>query len=292
MTPVVERLIAERLGPSDRALLDQVGPSASLEDALASPELERLVFAPTLTLDPSAPIPSPFLAFAVAVHRSRVELERASFVREWVGPAQRLPVLDVQPLRDFLADGLRRHFLVELLTSYTKVQSGSILVRTPRGIRRRRFSELDPVHLASLLQDAPPAERPGLWRRLGDLSLFLTGVFPDYAAGRALSAVGEERLRRATGMEQVGPSEPESAQGWWSWTTGAPAGPLGLLQELGARAYRQAAQESADIRLGTMAVIEDVADRFVDARRVLGVLTERYLFAGRDRWFGAGPSSS
>jgi hypothetical protein len=93
-------------------------------------------------------------------------------------------------------------------------------------------------------------------------------------------------------MEQVGPPEPESAQGWWSWTTGAPAGPLGLLQELGARAYRQAAQESADIRLGTMAVIEDVADRFVDARRVLGVLTERYLFAGRDRWFGAGPSSS
>lgn len=292
MTPVVERLITERLGPSDRALLDQVGPGPSLEDALASPELERLVFAPVVALDPSVPIPSPFLAFAVAVHRTAAELETASFVREWVGPSQRLPVLDVQPLRDFLADGLRRHFLVELLTSYTKVQSGSILVRTPRGLRRRRFSELDPVHLASLLEEARPAERPGLWRRLGDLSLFLTGVFPDYAAEHALSVVGEERLRRATGMEQAGRAESERAKGWWSWTTGAPTGALGLLQDLGARAYRQAATEAGGVPLGTMAVIEDVADRFADARRVLNVLTERYLFAGRDRWFGGGPSGS
>jgi hypothetical protein len=290
MTSVTERLIAERLGPRDRQLIEQAaGGAVSLEEALASPELERLVFAPTAVLDPLAPVPSPFLAFAVAVHRSALELDSATSIREWVGPRQRLFVLDVQPLRDFVADPLRRHFLAELLTSYTKVSSGSVWVRTARGLRRRRFSELDPVHLATLLEQAPPEERSGIYRRLGDLSLFLTGVFPDYTAERALSLVAEERLRRVSGL---GPIDVGTrSEGPFSWTTGSATGAVALFEELGARSYRRAAEETAGVLLGTMAVIEDVAERFVDARRVLNFLTERYLFASRDRWFGGGPGT-
>ena len=82
-------------------------------------------------------------------------------------------------LREFFAADGRRLFLTELLTSYTRVASGSTYVRTARGWRRRRFSELDPLRLASLLDAVPEAERPGIYRRLGDLALFLTGVFPD-----------------------------------------------------------------------------------------------------------------
>src|SRR5262249_40263929 len=81
---------------------------------------------------------SPFLTFAVAVHRVAERLARASYVDEWIGPRQRVPVFAVEPLRQLLADPLRRFFFVELLTSYTHVVSGSTWTATPRGRRPRR----------------------------------------------------------------------------------------------------------------------------------------------------------
>src|SRR5262249_10641218 len=122
---------------------------------------------------------SPFLTFALVVHRGWAELRHATYVHEWVGPRERLPVLGGDDLPEFCPAGDRRLFLTELLASCTRVASGSTYVRTARGWRRRRFSELDPLRLASLLDAVPEAERPGIYRRLGDLALFLTGVFPD-----------------------------------------------------------------------------------------------------------------
>src|SRR5690606_24818469 len=97
-------------------------------------------------------------------------------------PRRRLPVFDVASLREFLDDHMRRYFLVELLASYTHVASGVSWARTSRGWRKRKFSELDPVRLAELLTVVEPPERAGVFRRLGDLALFLTGVFPDHTA--------------------------------------------------------------------------------------------------------------
>src|SRR5205814_4888147 len=105
---------------------------------------------------------------------------------------------DAPALRDFLADTARRLFLAELLASFTRVASGRYRVRVAGRARTRRFSELDPVRLAGLLDAVPEAERPGVYRRLGDVSLFLTGVFPDYAtAAHALGPVNAARLLRA-----------------------------------------------------------------------------------------------
>src|SRR5207237_4531792 len=83
---------------------------------------------------------SPFLIFAVLIHRVVRDLGHVSFVEEWVGPRQRLPVFDTDRLRDFGADPLRRLFLVQLLSSYSQVASGSTPVKTRRGWRRRRFA--------------------------------------------------------------------------------------------------------------------------------------------------------
>jgi hypothetical protein len=199
---------------------------------------------------------SPFLAFATLVHRAARDLEHAGFVQEWVGPGQRVPVFDVAGLRDFASDPLRRLFLSELLASYTRIGSGSIVFRTPRGWRRRRFSELDPMRLLELLELAPPLERPAIQRRLGDLALFLTGVFPDHA--------GSSRL----GLDEVTES------------------PLTLLERLGRGAYRSAWQSLGPQGRGTARVLEELAsDGFGHARRILNFLTDRYLFPLRDSWF-------
>src|SRR5438270_799918 len=120
---------------------------------------------------------SPFLTFAVLVQRASRDLRQARFVEEWIGPGRRVPMFEVTGVQEFASDPLRRLFLAELLASYTHVASGSMWIQTPRGWRRRRFSELDPVRLVEMLQSAPERERPMLYRRLGDLALFLTGVF-------------------------------------------------------------------------------------------------------------------
>lgn len=224
---------------------------------------------------------SPFLAFSVLLSRVVQELADASFVREWVGPRQWVPVFDVEDVRAFAEDRLRRLFLADLLTSYTHVASGSVWVKTTRGWSRRRFSELDPVHLAQLIEAAPEHERLPLYRRLGDLTLFLAGVFPDHAGGRLL---GPGRLGRVKRVLRADAGDRATEEAPPDELTGT----IGLLEWVGRRSYRLASRAAHGPKVGMARVVEEVAERFPVARRVLNYLTERYLFPVRDRWF---PSS-
>lgn len=216
------------------------------------------------------PVPglSPFLVFAVAVARAETELRDAAFVPEWFGARQRVPVFDAPALRDLLRDPAIRLFLTELLASYTHVASGSVWVQRRRGWRRQRWSELDPVRLAALLEVTPEAERVGIYRRLGDLALFLTGVFPDYAASRALSPLDQARLRRAAAAR---PTDDDSAG-------------LALWEELGRRWY-ELAWRSAPVPTSSLEVAARVGRRFPETRRILNFVTDRWLFPLRDQWF-------
>src|ERR1700736_2333274 len=271
-------LYLEHLSDSDLALLSRVGDSYrevrrdpdQLEPLIDNPATFRTLF----TAPGRDPLlrGSPFLLFAVLIHRVVRDLGQASFVEEWVGPRQRVPVFDTGSLRDFGADPLRRFFLAELLASYTNVASGSMLVKTRRGWRRRRFSELDPMRLIELAELVPEPERPSVYRRLGDLSLFLTGIFPDYAAERLVA----ERERR--GLERaLWPADREQSAG---------RDGIWLLEHLGRRAYRIAPQ-GADRRAAMAGVLAQVSENFAAARRVLNFLTDRYLYPMRRQWFGA-----
>lgn len=221
-------------------------------------------------------VTSPFLIFALIVHRGWAELGTTQRVDEWVGPRQRLPVLSGSELRGFLDSAARRLFLTELLASYTRVVSGSTWVKTNRGWRRRKFSELDPVRLASLVDAVPENERPGVYRRLGDLALFLTGVFPDHTELHGLGPHDEGRLLRLSGLRPEGGA---AGMGW--------SGTVDMLERLGRHWYGLAARTAAPAPMtGTMAVVADVAEQFAAARRSLDYLTDHYMFAHRTRWFG------
>ncbi len=274
---MVGPLYLEHLSDSDLAFLagvtgeDVRRDPARLEALIDSPATFRMLFAEP-GRDPLLR-GSPFLIFAVLVHRVVRDLGHVSFVEEWVGPRQRVPVFDTASLRDFGADRQRRFFLAQLLASYTNVTSGSTMVKTSRGWRRRRFSELDPMRLIELAELVSEAERPSVYRRLGDLSLFLTGIFPDYAGERLIAERDRRGLERA--LATVDRERSEGRDGVW------------LLEQLGRRAYR-IAQQAADRRTMMAAVLGDVSENFAAARRVLNLLTDRYLFPMRRRWFGTG----
>jgi hypothetical protein len=215
---------------------------------------------------------SPFLTFAVAVHRSAIELASMGHVAERTGPRQRIPLFDAPALREFLGSPARKLFLAELLGSFTRVASGRYRVRGGGRTRTRRFSELDPVRLAGLLDGVPDAERPGVYRRLGDVSLFLAGVFPDYATLYGVGPAGVARLLRAA---QVPAAEQERL---------ATVPAIELLEQLGARWYR-AAYGLAPVHTARLDVVADVAGRFQQARRVLNHIADRYLFTADHPWF-------
>lgn len=214
---------------------------------------------------------SPFCAFAVAVHRAADELSTAQFVPERSAPRQRVPLFDVVQLREFLADPMRRLYLAELLASFVRVASGRHWTRTRRGWTAQRFSELDPIRLARFAADVPQAQRPGFYRRLGDVSLFLTGVFPDYLQLHALGPFDAARLLRAAGLSTADADNLLAAP------------PIQLLEYLGRRWYREA-HATVQVASVQMAVVAEVADRFTDARRVLNHIADSHLFPSQVSW--------
>jgi hypothetical protein len=235
---------------------------------LADPRVFEAVFGPS----GETVLASPFLAFAVAVHRAAADLASVGYVPERSLARQRVPLFDAPQLRDFLGSAARRLFLTELLASFTRVASGRYRISSGGRSRTRRFSELDPVRLAGLLDAVPEESRPGVYRRLGDVALFLSGVFPDYVAAHAFGPVDAGRLLRAA---QVPAADRERL---------AAAPDLELLELLGARWYRSALA-LAPVRTSRLDVVGEVAERFRQARRVLNHVADRYLLGPDSPWF-------
>ena len=221
---------------------------------------------------------TPILVFAAVVHRGANEIGNHSHLPERHGSGSVIPVFDGSRVADFASSSGARRFLVELLGSYTRVLSGPRWERTRGRWRRRRFSELNPAQLAQLAASLPLEDRTGAYRRLGDLALFLNGVFPDHASRDTLSPIELERLLASlpTGYRSDGGRHLQADRV-------DATGPV--LAALGPDWYRLAARL---VPIPTMTEeLSLVADRFDEARRFLNFITDRYLFERRDRWFPA-----
>jgi hypothetical protein len=202
-----------------------------------------------MTSDPEpTPEASPGEVFRQLLDRTVADLEGVAYVEEWLGPRQRLPVFDVQVLRDYGARKANRARLSALLGSYVRVASGSVWERSRGRWRRRKYSELNPLDLAEL----------GAFERLGDLALFLSGVFPEHVSSRPLEARHLQRLARLMDRE---PGELARSQE-----------PFWIMEWVGRSAYTRAGET-------------ELASDFRTARRLLNVLTGRHLFPIRERWF-------
>jgi len=256
-------LLAQTAGTGGEALKQRMLERPEvIDELLASRRLFDTIFDRSSDLtDPGA---SSFLAFAALVNRSASDLHDASYVPEWAAPGKRLPVFDVEPLRHFLDDGARRYFLIEFLNSFTTVASGSFVVQTRDGLRRRRFSELDPVALAEMVELLPPAERPGGYRRLGDVALFLSGVLPDHTARHPYTPSQREWLAHSAVLGPTDALVEEQA--------------LQFMEVAGAGWYRRSVDECHGTVSTGPTFLRTVADRFTEARRILNYLADRYLF--------------
>ncbi len=262
-------------GPAEGAAAWFRADAERIENALADHRTLDSLFSP----DPTEPLvlPSPLLVFAIVIGRGASEIGGHQHVVERIGNRQLIPVFDGADLARFTAEPAARAFLVELLGSYTRVRSGPRWERSRGRWRRRRFSEMNPSQLAQLAAETPMADRAGAYRRLGDLALFLNGVFPDNSVRQSLTPVELNRILRS-----LPPGERAESTRLLETSRIDGVGPV--LGALGPAWYRLAA--TLVPIPGPAAQLSHVAEHFESARRFLNFVTDRYLWERRDGLFG------
>lgn len=220
------------------------------EEILRGMLADRRLFT-RITSEPEAPVQvSPRLLFAVLLNAARRDLSDLGYTLE-SGP---LVVFDGPQVAALLEDTRIMDYLVELLVSFVRVHGTTVTVRVRRGAWSRfRFNDLDLTGLVRHASSLDVSERFPWYRRIADLCLFLTGVFPEHVEGRA-GVAGRELARRATA-------------------------------EHGRSFYRAAAAHPGAARAGTADVLARLAETFDLAAKPLAHLTNRYLGPLRDRLF-------
>ncbi len=236
----------------DDAWLDQVLES----DAL----FERIV-----ADDESMVQMSPWLFFSVLLRRARRDLQQEAFTTERRAQ-QKVVVFDTMQVTELLDDPAVRDYLAALLASFTRVASMTVRVNLGPGVwRRYRTNDFD---VEGLMRYAEAVEEPFRfepYKRIGDVCLFLTGVFPEfietqhrYAASRQIRPAMRGRLLQSReDYERYG------------------------------QAFYRLAAEHERAEVGNLdKPLTTLSERFVLAEKPLAFLASRYLFATRHQLFG------
>jgi hypothetical protein len=123
---------------------------------------------------------SPWLFFSVLLRQARRDIEREAFTVEH-RDQQKVLLFDTDQVVQLLANEPLREYLATMLASFTRVESVTVPVRVRPGIwRRYRTSTLDVEGLIRYTQSLDPESQFEPLRRIADVCLFLTGVFPEY----------------------------------------------------------------------------------------------------------------
>jgi hypothetical protein len=207
---------------------------------------------------------SPRFLFEILLRRAYVELQTRSFTIERTA-SQKIPVFDSREVVELMGDKKIVIYLAEMLTSFTRTESFTMPVRVRRGIWHKiRFSDMDIDSLLRLCEVADDERRFGVYKRIGDLCLFILGIFPEY-------------IIRDTGYTL----EPDSYRRWQRSESD--------YEELGRRFYKLAG-EHPDARIlelsGVFALLEE---KFTIAKKPLNYISGNFIQLNKDRFFPPPP---
>lgn len=225
---------------------------------------------------------SPYLLFAVLLRQVRRDLERAGYTPEWAAPRSRVPVFDTKTLAGLLANHQVLHYLADMLASFTQIK----LMEEPvedldepcNFVHSWGTDELDVASLIRLGAESPHAQRLAVFRRVGDVALLLTGIFPDYI-GREQWRGLPDRFTSALGAAGG------KVQGEGAARRHRDLGPAEQIEEIGRRYYRMAARHPNAGWLGWDRLLNLLAEEFTRIRKILNVLSDLYIHRLRFSWF-------
>jgi len=207
---------------------------------------------------------SPWLFFTILLRRTRQELERKAFTVEQ-RDRQKVVLFDADQVAQLLEQEPVRDYLATMLASFTRVESVTTFVEVRRGVwRTYRTHEFDIEGMIRYSQNLEEAFRFATYQRIGDVCLFLAGVFPEHIRGQGRYPVSGEIRPRMRGR---------------------------LLQKMedyesyGRAFYRLAAEHDGARRAGVEPVLRTLSEDFILAEKPLTFLSNRYLGFIRSEMF-------
>lgn len=208
---------------------------------------------------------SPWLLFTVLLRRARRDLEEAVFTTERRN-LQKVVLFDTNEVVDLLDQGALRGYLASMLASFTRIESMTVAVRVRKGIwRRYRTNELDVESLMRYSQALDETLRFEPYKRIGDVCLFLSGVFPRAIESKYRYPMSGEIRPRARSRTVVSREDYEAH---------------------GRAFYRLAAEHEAAQVEGLDEVLETLSEDFILAEKALSFVADRYLGLIRTQLFG------
>lgn len=213
---------------------------------------------------------SPHLFFSVLLKQARQDLEAESYTMER-RQRQRVAIFDAPQAAKLLADRPLRDYLAGMLASFTRVHGFTQRVRVRRGVwRKQRFNDLDLESLIRYASALEAEQRFLVYKRIGDVCLFLAGMFPEYIEGRSRQPAGHApRLARGRLAQSIEDYERE-----------------------GRRFYGLAAGHHTARAAELAAPLAALADNFTLAEKPLSFIASHYLAMRKHTLFDVSGSAS
>ena len=206
---------------------------------------------------------SPALYFEILLRNSHRELETAAYTEEREGRMS-IPVFDTPDVLEFMEQPGVVEYLASMMASFTRINSYVTPVRVRRGIRRRvKYSDMDIDSLVKFAANAEPEQRFGYYKRIADVCLFLSGVFPDSLQSKA-GTYGAPPAPRSWRMRRT----------------------LEEYEREGCIFYGLAEEHPAARALELSQVFAALKRNFTSARKPLTFVATRFLHAKKRQLFG------
>ena len=217
---------------------------------------------------------SPLLYFEVLLRRAQRDLESTSYTMERSGK-ESIPVFDSVKVADFLDSPYVLEYLAHMLASFTRIQSYVVPVRIRKGIRRRiRYNDMDIDSLIQFASKAEESERFSFYKRIGDVCLFVTGLFRDHTYSEAeKTSVMRDPVYRVR----------QSSSPAWSRRIKRS---VEEYEAEGKRFYKLAELHPTASILELSDVFNVLREQFTAARKPLAFLSTHYLHSRKNNLFG------
>jgi hypothetical protein len=153
---------------------------------------------------------SPAMFFEILLRNAAQQIGARSYTLEKSGSLMTVPVFDANDTLALLQDQDVLLYLAHMLATFTRVKSFTYTFRVGPGFWRKiRFNDMD---IESLIQFAGAVDdeyRFGLFKRIGDVCLFLLGIYPDFISGEHLYPYSKKRRPASSGRPRYAPAEYE-----------------------------------------------------------------------------------
>lgn len=206
---------------------------------------------------------SPFLLFSILLLQAKKELERQTYTMEIISQRERIPVFDARNASQLLQNKDVRAYLARMLASFTRVDSTTVVYKARGLTYQRHFSELDFDDVLELAGLVELPYRYDFYKRLADISLFITGIYPECTLSNTDAPCDRVPARYLGRTRRA----------------------LHDYEEEGRRYYDLASTYDEAREQGLKDVLSLLAEKFTMARKPLNYLAENYIYKYRNKWF-------